>query len=91
MRRRLNFGRKINDVTSHSREKTHGNAVKTTTAITHMARPNGFVELEELVHLTRDKAQWEKTARWVKLEETFESDRWSKPHVSCLSLQGYFL
>lgn len=52
------------------------------------ARPNGFVELEELVHRDGAKEEWEETARWITLEETVESDRWSKPHVPCLSLQG---
>ena len=51
-------------------------------------RPNGFVELEELVHRDGARDEWEETARWITLEETVESDRWSKPHVPCLSLQG---
>ena len=51
-------------------------------------RPNGFVELEELVHREGARDEWEETARWITLEETVESDRWSKPHVPCLSLQG---
>ena len=51
-------------------------------------RPNGFVELEELVHRDGGRDEWEETARWITLEETVESDRWSKPHVPCLSLQG---
>lgn len=50
--------------------------------------PNGFVELEELVHHDGAWDEWEETARWITLEETVESDRWSKPHVPCLSLQG---
>lgn len=52
------------------------------------SRPNGFVELEELVHREGARDEWEETARWITLEETIESDRWSKPHVPCLSLQG---
>ena len=51
-------------------------------------RQNGFVELEELVHREGARDEWEETARWITLEETVESDRWSKPHVPCLSLQG---
>ena len=52
------------------------------------SRPNGFVELEELVQRGDQWEEWEETARWVTLEETVESDRWSKPHVPCLSLEG---
>lgn len=52
------------------------------------SRPNGFVELEELVQRADSREEWEETARWVTLEETVESDRWSKPHVPCLSLKG---
>lgn len=51
-------------------------------------RPNGFVELEELVQREGAREEWEETARWVTLEENVESDRWSKPHIPCLSLQG---
>lgn len=51
-------------------------------------RTNGFVELEELVHREGQWNEWEETARWITLEETVESDRWSKPHVPCLSLHG---
>ena len=52
------------------------------------SRPNGFVELEELVHREGARDEWEETARWITLEENVESDRWSKPHVPCLSLHG---
>ena len=51
-------------------------------------RPNGFVELEELVQRDGAREEWEETARWVMLEENVESDRWSKPHIPCLSLKG---
>ena len=50
--------------------------------------PNGFVELEELVQQEDTSEVWEETARWVTLEETFESHGWSKPHIPCLTLEG---
>uniref|UniRef100_A0A8C6PHH3 Anion exchange protein n=1 Tax=Nothobranchius furzeri TaxID=105023 RepID=A0A8C6PHH3_NOTFU len=39
-----------------------------------------------------DELEWKETARWVKFEEKVEEggERWSKPHVSTLSLHSLF-
>ena len=49
-----------------------------------------FSELEELVLKDDGLYEWKETARWVKFEEDVEegSNRWSKPHVSSLSMHS---
>ena len=49
-----------------------------------------FSELEELYQDTEGSYEWKETARWVKFEEDVEegSNRWSKPHVSSLSMHS---
>ena len=49
-----------------------------------------FSELEELVISQDGLYEWKETARWVKFEEDVEegSNRWSKPHVSSLSMHS---
>ena len=49
-----------------------------------------FAELEELIVNTEGLMEWKETARWVKFEEDVEegSNRWSKPHVSSLSMHS---
>ena len=48
-----------------------------------------FSELEELCK-TENGMEWKETARWVKFEEDVEegANRWSKPHVSSLSMHS---
>jgi len=50
-----------------------------------------FSELEELCGEGPDQ-QWRETARWIKFEEDVEEGggRWSKPHVSTISLHSLF-
>ncbi|XP_066588803.1 electroneutral sodium bicarbonate exchanger 1 isoform X2 [Prorops nasuta] len=50
-----------------------------------------FSEMEELVK-DGDEMEWKETARWIKFEEDVEEggNRWSKPHVSTLSLHSLF-
>ncbi|XP_078280960.1 anion exchange protein 2-like isoform X2 [Rhinoraja longicauda] len=54
----------------------------------HKALPQVFVEMNEL---TKDgeKSYWKERARWIMYEENLveETDRWSKPHVPCLSFR----
>ena len=49
-----------------------------------------FSELEELIRNTDGCYEWKETARWVRFEEDVEegSNRWSKPHVSSLSMHS---
>ena len=49
-----------------------------------------FSELEELILNNDGCYEWKETARWVRFEEDVEegSNRWSKPHVSSLSLHS---
>ena len=49
-----------------------------------------FAELEELIINSEGLMEWKETARWVKFEEDVEegSNRWSKPHVSSLSMHS---
>lgn len=51
-----------------------------------------FSEMQELVKIGNEAAEWQETARWVKFEENVEEggDRWSKPHVATLSLHALF-
>ncbi|KAI2523924.1 SLC4A5 isoform 12, partial [Pan troglodytes] len=39
-----------------------------------------------------DQMEWKESARWIKFEEKVEEggERWSKPHVSTLSLHSLF-
>ena len=50
-----------------------------------------FSELEELCGEGPEQ-QWRETARWIKFEEDVEEGggRWSKPHVSTVSLHSLF-
>ncbi|QQP54688.1 Uncharacterized protein FKW44_007602, partial [Caligus rogercresseyi] len=49
-----------------------------------------FTELLELIHYEDGEYEWKELARWIKYEEVVEEegDRWSKPHVSTISLRG---
>lgn len=48
-----------------------------------------FTEIEELIFDGND-VEWRETARWVKFEENVEEGgkRWTKPHVTTLSLHS---
>lgn len=51
-----------------------------------------FSEMDELCCDTSGEEVWKETARWLKFEEDVEEggNRWSKPHVSTLSLYSLF-
>ncbi|XP_065570769.1 sodium bicarbonate cotransporter 3-like isoform X3 [Artemia franciscana] len=51
-----------------------------------------FSEMEELSYNSQGELEWRETARWIKFEEDVEEggSRWSKPHVSTLSLHSLF-
>ncbi|KAB7498207.1 Electroneutral sodium bicarbonate exchanger 1 [Armadillidium nasatum] len=51
-----------------------------------------FSEMETLCEMENGELEWKETARWVKFEEDVEEggERWSKPHVSTLSLHSLF-
>ncbi|XP_041065855.1 electrogenic sodium bicarbonate cotransporter 4 [Carcharodon carcharias] len=53
--------------------------------------PTLFTEMDTLQH-DGDELEWKESARWVKFEEKVEEggERWSKPHVSTLSLHSLF-
>ncbi|XP_075457479.1 electrogenic sodium bicarbonate cotransporter 4 isoform X4 [Ascaphus truei] len=53
--------------------------------------PTLFTEMDTLQH-DGDELEWKETARWLKFEEKVEEggERWSKPHVSTLSLHSLF-
>ncbi|XP_062874135.1 electrogenic sodium bicarbonate cotransporter 4 isoform X2 [Trichomycterus rosablanca] len=53
--------------------------------------PTLFTEMDTLQH-EGDELEWRESARWVKFEEKVEEggERWSKPHVSTLSLHSLF-
>uniref|UniRef100_A0A5F8GUD2 Solute carrier family 4 member 5 n=1 Tax=Monodelphis domestica TaxID=13616 RepID=A0A5F8GUD2_MONDO len=53
--------------------------------------PTLFTEMDTLQH-DGDEMEWKESARWVKFEEKVEEggERWSKPHVSTLSLHSLF-
>ncbi|XP_060630141.2 anion exchange protein 4 [Anolis sagrei] len=50
-----------------------------------------FIQLSELFN-TPEGLEWRQTARWIKFEEKVEDggERWSKPHVTTLSLHSLF-
>uniref|UniRef100_A0A8C2PYC5 Anion exchange protein n=1 Tax=Cyprinus carpio TaxID=7962 RepID=A0A8C2PYC5_CYPCA len=56
-----------------------------------MPTPTLFTEMDTLQH-EGDELEWRESARWVKFEEKVEEggERWSKPHVSTLSLHSLF-
>ncbi|XP_063050991.1 electrogenic sodium bicarbonate cotransporter 4 [Engraulis encrasicolus] len=56
-----------------------------------MPNPTLFTEMDTLQH-EGDELEWKESARWVKFEEKVEEggERWSKPHVSTLSLHSLF-
>nr|XP_057926058.1 electrogenic sodium bicarbonate cotransporter 4 isoform X3 [Doryrhamphus excisus] len=56
-----------------------------------MPTPTLFTEMDTLQR-EGDELEWKESARWVKFEEKVEegSERWSKPHVSTLSLHSLF-
>ncbi|XP_062307504.1 electrogenic sodium bicarbonate cotransporter 4 [Osmerus eperlanus] len=56
-----------------------------------MPTPTLFTEMDTLQH-EGDELEWKESARWVKFEEKVEEggERWSKPHVSTLSLHSLF-
>ncbi|XP_051830097.1 electrogenic sodium bicarbonate cotransporter 4 isoform X2 [Antechinus flavipes] len=53
--------------------------------------PTLFTEMDTLQH-DGEEMEWKESARWVKFEEKVEEggERWSKPHVSTLSLHSLF-
>uniref|UniRef100_A0A8C1ULT4 Anion exchange protein n=1 Tax=Cyprinus carpio TaxID=7962 RepID=A0A8C1ULT4_CYPCA len=53
--------------------------------------PTLFTEMDTLQH-EGGEMEWKESARWVKFEEKVEEggERWSKPHVSTLSLHSLF-
>ncbi|TSM28082.1 Electrogenic sodium bicarbonate cotransporter 4 [Bagarius yarrelli] len=53
--------------------------------------PTLFTEMDTL-HQEGGELEWKESARWVKFEEKVEErgERWSKPHVSTLSLHSLF-
>ncbi|KAL0979183.1 hypothetical protein UPYG_G00181840 [Umbra pygmaea] len=53
--------------------------------------PTLFTEMDTLQQ-DGDELEWKESARWVKFEEKVEEggERWSKPHVSTLSLHSLF-
>ncbi|KAJ8263597.1 hypothetical protein COCON_G00160540 [Conger conger] len=53
--------------------------------------PTLFTQMDTLQH-EADGLEWKESARWVKFEEKVEEggERWSKPHVSTLSLHSLF-
>ncbi|XP_072243175.1 electrogenic sodium bicarbonate cotransporter 4-like [Leuresthes tenuis] len=56
-----------------------------------MPTPTIFTEMDTLQR-EGDELEWKESARWVKFEEKVEEggERWSKPHVSTLSLHSLF-
>ncbi|XP_027138713.1 electrogenic sodium bicarbonate cotransporter 4 [Larimichthys crocea] len=56
-----------------------------------MPTPTLFTEMDTL-QWEGDELEWKESARWVKFEEKVEEggERWSKPHVSTLSLHSLF-
>uniref|UniRef100_A0A8C7TIF3 Anion exchange protein n=1 Tax=Oncorhynchus mykiss TaxID=8022 RepID=A0A8C7TIF3_ONCMY len=56
-----------------------------------MPTPTLFTEMDTLQQ-DGDELEWKESARWVKFEEKVEEggERWSKPHVSTLSLHSLF-
>ncbi|XP_030291251.1 electrogenic sodium bicarbonate cotransporter 4 isoform X2 [Sparus aurata] len=53
--------------------------------------PTLFTEMDTLQH-EGGELEWKESARWVKFEEKVEEggERWSKPHVSTLTLHSLF-
>ncbi|XP_031755128.1 electrogenic sodium bicarbonate cotransporter 4 isoform X3 [Xenopus tropicalis] len=53
--------------------------------------PTLFTEMDTLQQ-EGDELEWKETARWIKFEEKVEEggERWSKPHVSTLTLHSLF-
>ncbi|XP_015277811.1 PREDICTED: anion exchange protein 4 isoform X2 [Gekko japonicus] len=53
------------------------------------SHPVLFIQLSELFS-TLEGLEWRETARWIKFEEKVEDggERWSKPHVTTLSLHS---
>ncbi|NWT33685.1 S4A5 protein, partial [Cardinalis cardinalis] len=53
--------------------------------------PTLFTEMDTLQR-DGDDMEWKESARWIKFEEKVEEggERWSKPHVSTLSLHSLF-
>uniref|UniRef100_A0A803Y5I0 Anion exchange protein n=1 Tax=Meleagris gallopavo TaxID=9103 RepID=A0A803Y5I0_MELGA len=53
--------------------------------------PTLFTEMDTLQH-DGEEMEWKESARWIKFEEKVEEggERWSKPHVSTLSLHSLF-
>ncbi|KAK5933088.1 hypothetical protein CgunFtcFv8_004744 [Champsocephalus gunnari] len=56
-----------------------------------LPKPTLFTEMDTLQR-EGDDFEWKESARWVKFEEKVEEggERWSKPHVSTLSLHSLF-
>ncbi|XP_060107022.1 electrogenic sodium bicarbonate cotransporter 4 isoform X3 [Heteronotia binoei] len=53
--------------------------------------PTLFTEMDTLQH-DGEEMEWKESSRWIKFEEKVEEggERWSKPHVSTLSLHSLF-
>ncbi|CAB4060187.1 unnamed protein product [Lepeophtheirus salmonis] len=49
-----------------------------------------FTELLELIHYEDGEFEWKEFSRWIKYQEVVEEEgeRWSKPHISTISLRG---
>ncbi|XP_075457811.1 anion exchange protein 4 [Ascaphus truei] len=58
---------------------------------TEETHPLLFTQLNELFTV-HNEAEWRETARWIRFEEKTEDggERWSKPHVTTLSLHSLF-
>lgn len=61
------------------------------TTLTGNEKPSVFTELLELKKYDDGYQEWKEISRWVKFQETVEPEgnRWSKPHVSTPTLQGW--
>ncbi|KAI9540303.1 Electrogenic sodium bicarbonate cotransporter 4 [Dissostichus eleginoides] len=57
----------------------------------HTPTPTLFTEMDTL-QIEGGELEWKESARWVKFEEKVEEggERWSKPHVSTLTLHSLF-
>jgi len=52
-------------------------------------RPQGYVELHELVMDSKQELCWMEASHWLKLEEDFkEAGHWGQPHLSFLTYRS---
>ncbi|XP_061448615.1 electrogenic sodium bicarbonate cotransporter 4 [Rhineura floridana] len=86
----------------NSYENGNDNASKTKSPVAERRRyilsedddppnPTLFTEMDTL-QCDGEEMEWKESARWIKFEEKVEEggERWSKPHVSTLSLHSLF-